>query len=141
MLELLDLPQEILIKILSYVSFTDRLQFVLVSKTGRDRGSAPPLWRCVRLATFFNEETFRQFLDIERYSKVQILQIERKGQVVVIEFYPNPLDIEEDEPFEESGSFLDAYFKNLKKLTLLNCVAGSQEWNNIFQQIIVGGEF
>ena len=61
--------------------------------------------------------------------------------MVVIEFYPNPLNLEEDEPFEESGSFLDAYFKNLKKLTLLNCVAGSQEWNNIFNQIIVGGEY
>ena len=141
MVELLELPQEILIKILSYVSFKDLLQFVLVSKTACERASENSLWKCVKLKTFFNEETFDQFLKIGRFSKVQILDVERKGQKIILEFYPNPLIHKGRESTEESGSFLDAYFKNLKKLTLLSCIAGCEDWNNIFNQIIQQGMF
>ena len=140
MAELLELPQEILVNILRYVSFKDLLQFVLVSKTACDKASESSLWKHVKLRTFFNEETLEQFLKIERYSKVQILEIERKGQVIVLEFYPNPLLIQEQEASpEDLRSFLAAYFKNLKKLTLLRCMAGCEDWNNIFNQIIQQG--
>eukprot|EP00092_Neocalanus_flemingeri_P008842 GFUD01009516.1.p1 GENE.GFUD01009516.1~~GFUD01009516.1.p1 ORF type:complete len:429 (+),score=87.64 GFUD01009516.1:205-1491(+) len=141
MVKLLELPQEILISILCYVSFKDLLHFVLVSKTAHDKASETSLWKHVKLKTFFNEETLGEFLKIERYSKVQILEIERKGQVIILEFYRNPLLIQEQEETpEDQGSFLAAYFKNLKKLTLISCMAECADWNNIFHQIIQQGK-
>jgi len=135
---LLQLPQEIFIKILGYVSHGDLLNFVLVSKTAYDKASVPSLWKRVKLKEFCSEESFRKLLAIERFSKVNILEIMGKGQHVVLEFYSNPLAHIMKGKSSVPRSVLDAYFQNLKKLYLHNCQTSSDNWISIFQQIIRG---